>query len=197
MQAGETLEDRFHAITGRLNATHAELVDLTVEVLADPDIWGSWECRSVDRFVAWQGGLQISVARKVVQIARRASDLPVCVAAFREGLLSLDQLAPIAKWVPSWADEQICRQAQMMTVDQIQRTASKYPWDLDIAKPDGTTDGLERPEPVDDGDADHRATETDVAESDDQSCVSGGMINTVSTFPETSTRRPVRSSRTP
>ena len=169
MVVGATFEDRFHAITGRLNATHGELVDLTVEVLADPDIWGSWECRSVDKFVAWQGGLQINVARKVVQIAHRVSDLPLCVAAFRQGLLSLDQLAPIAKWVPWWADEEVCRQAQMMTVDQIQRTVSKYPWDLDIAKPDGTTDGLERPESVDEGDVDRSDADTDVAESDDQS----------------------------
>ena len=55
MAGAGTIEDRFNAIAGRLNATHAELVDLTVEVLEDPNIWGSWECHSVDKFVAWRG----------------------------------------------------------------------------------------------------------------------------------------------
>ena len=156
MAGGETLEDRFHAVTGRLNATHAELVDLTVEVLQDPDIWGSWECHSVEKFVAWQGGLQFAAARNIVQVARRVDDLPLSLEAFRDGLLSLDQMAPIARWIPWWADKEICRQATLMTVEQIVRTASKYQWDVDIPKPDGTTDGLVRPQPVDQ--AEHERT---------------------------------------
>ena len=162
MAAGETLEDRFHAVTGRLNATHAELVDLTVEVLQDPDIWGSWECHSVDKFVAWQGALQITAARHIVQVARRVNDLPLCLEAFRDGLLSLGQMAPIARWVPWWADKEICRQAKLMTVEQIVRTASKYQWDVDIPKPDGTTDGLVRPQPVDQA-GNERSTDKAVA----------------------------------
>ena len=34
-----------------------------------------------------------------------------------------------------------------MTVHQIARTASKYPWDIDIPKPDGSVDNVERPQP--------------------------------------------------
>jgi len=153
MLVAQSLEDRFHAVTGRLNATHAELVDLTVEVLADPNIWGSWDCHTVDAFVAWQCGLQIAAARKVVQVARRVDDLPSCLEAFRGGLLSLDQMAPIARCVPWWADEEMCRQAKLMTVEQISRTASKYPWDVDIPKQDGTTDNLDRPTPIDEPDS--------------------------------------------
>ena len=100
MAAGETIEERFDAVTGRLNALHAQLVDLTVEVLQDPDIWGSWECRTIEKFIAWRGGVHDTVARKIVQIARRVDDLPFCLDAFRSGLLSLDQLSPIARRVP-------------------------------------------------------------------------------------------------
>jgi len=76
----------------------------------------------------------------------------LCVAALREGLLSLDQIAPIARRVPWWADEEFCRRAQMMTVTQIGRLASKYPFITDIAKPDGSDDALNpEPEPEPDG----------------------------------------------
>lgn len=63
----------------------------------------------------------------------------------------MDQLAPVAKKVPWWADVVICRPAQLMTVEQIARTASKYPFVDGTPKPDGTVDGLHRPDEADAG----------------------------------------------
>ena len=56
-------------------------------------------------------------------------------------------MSSIARRVPWYADKEICRQAQLMTVHQIARTASKNPWDIDIPKPDGSVDNVERPQP--------------------------------------------------
>ena len=90
----------------------------------------------------------------------------------------LDQIAPIARKVPWWADLEICRQAQLITVSQIARTASRYPFLTDIPKPDGSVDGLQlaaeprperQPQPEPDGEADNPGAlgrEEDAAESE-------------------------------
>ena len=180
MSSSGVIESELDEIAGRLNAEHARLVDVTVRLLADRTLWADWECRSLESFISWRGGVSQAVASKLVAVARRVEDLPLCIAAFRDGLLSLDQIAPIARKVPWWADLEICRQAQLMTVNQIARTASRYPFLTDIPKPDGSADGLQpaaepepepepRPEPEPDGEAgDHgtRGEEKDRAEAE-------------------------------
>ena len=142
MSLSGVVESELDEIAGRLNAEHARLVDVTVRLLADRTLWADWECRSLEAFISWRAGASHALASKVVSVARRVDDLPLCIAAFREGKLSLDQIGPIARKVPWFADSEICRQAQLMTVDQIARTVSTYPFPTDIAKPDGTVDGL-------------------------------------------------------
>ena len=142
MSSSGVIESELDQIAGRLNAQHARLADLTVQLLADRTLWSDWECRSLEAFISWRAGVSHAVAAKVVAVARRVDDLPLCLAAFREGLLSLDQIAPIARKVPWWADREICRQAQLMTVAQITLTVSKTPFLTDIPKPDGAADQL-------------------------------------------------------
>ncbi len=123
--AVQALEERVAVAVGVLNASHAALVELTVEALAS-DLWVQWGIHSPQQWLAWQAGLTSAHARQVVDVARRVGELPALGRAVRDGALSLDQAAAVAGSCPVGFDDDVVAVAVNATVPQIQRMLRRY-----------------------------------------------------------------------
>ncbi len=150
--------DELDEIAGHLNAQHGRLIELTTWLLAHRDEWAGDGVWRPEQYLAWRCGVAIPTAKKIVALAERADELPDTVAAVRAGELSLDQATPIAKHAPAWADTKVASLARMLTVAQIQRIASRYPFDDEPpadthAETDAATSATDTaPQPADDPD---------------------------------------------
>jgi hypothetical protein len=91
-------------VSGHLNAQHGRLIDLTVWLLAHPAEWQGDGLWTPNQYLAWRCGIGPTLASNVIAVAERAADLPAAIAAVRRGEMSLDQLMPIVRSVPAWAD---------------------------------------------------------------------------------------------
>lgn len=122
------LRESINEIAGVRNVADGRLVDVAVELLADETLFAGPGTETVEKFLAWRCGLTVSSAKKYVDVARRADELPATMVALRAGEISLDQVVPIVQWVPAWADEQFVVQAVKLTPRQIARLARSYPF---------------------------------------------------------------------
>src|ERR1700712_6102854 len=95
----ERLAVDFADICGHLNVLHERMVARTAELL-ESSAWEDSDCRSPEQWLAWQTGLSPERAHQIVLIARRRAELPVTFAAFADGLLSIDQMAVVARRAP-------------------------------------------------------------------------------------------------
>ena len=84
-----------------------------------------------------RAGLSRGQAGAMVLLARRAVELPATVAALREGRISLDQAAVVARHTPAAFDTTVAQFAQHATVTQLQRTVTRYDFTL---QPDSVDD---------------------------------------------------------
>ena len=129
MTALESLQTRLEAdlsvVCGHLNVLHEQLVSITREALET----AAWEGQGVNTpaaWLAWQTGLSPVRAREIVQIAQRQTELPHTFRAFKDGLLSVDQVAVVTKRVPAQNDREACELAQSATVAQLRVATSKH-----------------------------------------------------------------------
>ncbi len=128
MLADRQRDERLSRITGILNTHHAALVDETADLLANEDEWvgpGVW---TIESYLHWRTGVSASTARQLSSIARRINDLPTCIAAFRRGELTLDQMATIARRAPGWIDADIHDLGVSLTVSQLNRVLRDFPF---------------------------------------------------------------------
>jgi hypothetical protein len=128
--------DHVASLAADLHDAHARLVDFVVAVLAD----GSWQAaglRSPEHWLMLRAGLSRGQAGAMVLLARRAQELPATVAALREGRISLDQAAVVARHTPAAFDTTVAEFAQHATVTQLQRTVTRYDFTL---QPDSVDD---------------------------------------------------------
>jgi hypothetical protein len=123
-------------VSGHLNAQHARLVDLAIAMLADDSLWVGEGAHTPELFLAWRTGLAPQRARQIVDIARRADELPDCLDSFRRGELAVDQMAAIAARAPWWTDNEVSDLAKLLTVGQLRRALARYPFP-EIAPPAG------------------------------------------------------------
>ncbi|KRC92495.1 hypothetical protein ASE25_03935 [Terrabacter sp. Root85] len=141
--------DHVASLAADLHDAHARLVDLLVAVLAD----GSWQAaglRSPEHWLMLRAGLSRGQAGAMVLLARRAQELPATVAGLREGWISLDQAAVVARHTPAAFDTTVAEFAQHATVTQLQRTVTRYDFTL---QPDSVDDrGRGLPGEIRDGD---------------------------------------------
>src|SRR5436190_12998745 len=116
---GLAAEDRLSAAMGYLNVATAAVV----AAVADTIVEGSWQgdgVRSVEQWLAWQGGLSGARARRLCEAARALAELPKVSAAFSTGGLSEDQIQVIARHADPANDAQVAELAVMSTVRQLQ-----------------------------------------------------------------------------
>ena len=135
VRSSDGFDGEVNRVTGGLNRLHAELVDLAARAIADPARWKGVGIRSLEHWLCWRAGLSHRTSTQVTTVARRLDDLPTTMEAFRDGRLTLDQAALVARWVPWWADDEGARLAQRCTVRQLSRVLPRYPFD-DLPRPD-------------------------------------------------------------
>jgi Domain of unknown function (DUF222) len=145
------LDDRLAVVCGELNAAHARLAALVAEAL-DGDLWHGEGIRSPEHWAAWKTGLSPARGAQLVAVARRRADLPVTMATFDDGELSVDQVVAIATRTPAWAEAEVCQLARHATVTQIRNVVGRYPFDphhdpSDVDA-DAPTDPTPAPRPV-------------------------------------------------
>lgn len=114
-------------VCGIMHHTHARLVAAVAEAL-ERGWWNQSGIRSPEHWLCWQTGLSPAHAAQVVAVARRRGDLPATMAAFDAGELALDQVVPIVRWAPVWADRQACDLAKRCTVTQLRAALARYPF---------------------------------------------------------------------
>ncbi len=112
-------------LCGHLNVLHAQLVAAVVEAL-DGGLWEQWGVKSPEHWLAWQTGLSPARAKQLVEIARRAGELPVTIAAFADGELAVDQVVVVARHTPAHNDAEACELAKAATVSQLRNALSRY-----------------------------------------------------------------------
>ncbi len=113
------------SVAGVINAGHGALVDVTVAVLAEGDHVGPG-LHSPAHFLAWRIGCSKSTANQLVAVAKRASELPVLLAALRAGEISLDQAEVVARNVPARYDQTATDLARTSTVSQLRSVLPGY-----------------------------------------------------------------------
>ena len=145
----EQIDAGLNEVAGHVNAQHARLVDLTVALLADESAWAGPGVYRAEQYLAWKTGLSLTRAKQIVTIARRATELPVSMDAFRRGELAVDQVYAIALRAPWWSDREVCELARYATVHQLRNALGRYPFP-EIANPMATPEP--QPEPADEPD---------------------------------------------
>jgi hypothetical protein len=120
-------EARAIELAGQANVVAAQLVDLLVEVLREEAWGGSGTLRSPEHWLCWRTGMAAGRAQKLVQIARRADELPACIALFRAGGLSEDAMALIARKAPAQRDGELADLAPLMLHAQLERVLRHLP----------------------------------------------------------------------
>lgn len=119
-------------IAGRLNLLHARLVEVTARVI-DADAWGAHGgIRSPEHWLTLRAGISHGTAAQIVTLARARRRLPTLTGLVDDGRLSLDQAGAIAARVPIAYEDAVCDLAPLMTVTQLRRTLSRYPFDTDV-----------------------------------------------------------------
>jgi hypothetical protein len=116
----DEIEAELAELCGQRNAVDGRIAELLAEVERDGLLAGTG-VRSVEHFATWQLGCSRGRARDLTAIAGRLDDLPQTTGLLREGRLSADQVAVIAKRAPAETDGRYADLAQQMTVTQIQR----------------------------------------------------------------------------
>jgi hypothetical protein len=128
MEEAARIEDDWDVVArlaADLHDAHARLVDHTALVIADAS-WEGQGLRSPEHWLVLRAGLSQGQARAVVLMARRSEELPKTAQALREGRISLDQAAVVARHTPAQYDATVAEFAQFATVPQLQRSVAKY-----------------------------------------------------------------------
>jgi hypothetical protein len=119
------LETRIADVCGVLNAAHAQLVSLVAEAL-DTGAWEVAGIRGPQHWVAWKTGVSPARSKQIVHIAARSTQLPATMSAFTDGELAIDQVAVVAKYVPTHNDAEAAELAKHATVMQLSRSLASY-----------------------------------------------------------------------
>ena len=125
---GDELEAELAVVCGGLNQLSARLVTLAAGAL-ESEAWAGAGIRSPEHWLVLRAGLSPGRARQVVLMARRATALPVVMGQFASGLLSVDQVAVVARHAPSHVEASVAELAVSASVPQLSRVLSRYAFD--------------------------------------------------------------------
>ena len=114
-------------IAGQLAQLHSELVDLMAQVL-ETNAWSGGGIASPEHWLMLRCALSPARAKEIVDVARRRGDFPELEARMAEGAVSLDQLAVVARHVPSTHAATVSSFVEAATVPQLRRVLPKYPF---------------------------------------------------------------------
>lgn len=126
----DTATRRVGVLSGQVARLHAELVETAAQVIAD-EAWMGAGVRSVNHFLELQTGLDRHTVGKIVTVASRAGELPDVLDLVRQGRLTLDQAAVVARHVPAGYGASVAEFAEYATVTQLQRALGRYAFDTE------------------------------------------------------------------
>src|SRR3546814_2810180 len=117
----DEIEAELAELCGQRNVIDGRIAELLAEVDREGLLAGTG-LRSLEHFATWQLGCSRGRAQDLTSIAARLDDLPLVTGLLREGRLSLDQVAPIARKAPSdpEVDQHYADLVPALTVTQIQ-----------------------------------------------------------------------------
>ncbi|MGA4508350.1 HNH endonuclease [Propionibacteriaceae bacterium G1746] len=115
-------------LAGQLAQVQAELVALTAEIL-ETHGWAGDGVRSPEHWLQVYTGLSLTQARELVRVAERGEGLAPVTEMMAEGRLTLDQAALVAAHVPDDSVAEVAKLAEAVTVTQLRRVTSRYPFD--------------------------------------------------------------------
>lgn len=125
----ESFGRQFDEAAGHLNAQMGRLLDLTIWLVnADSRDWQGEGLWTPQQYLSWRCGISPSLASNLVAAAKRSTELPLTLDALRAGEVSFDQVMPIVRTVPGWADGQVISLARRLTVSQIRRLVRSTDW---------------------------------------------------------------------
>ena len=119
------LQSSLAEVCGHLNVLHESMVTIVVEALTTR-AWEGEGIASPAVWLAWQTGLSPERARQVITMARRKAQLPETFHRFQQGLLSVDQVAVIARRVPAHNDLEAAQLAESAGVAQLRIAFSRH-----------------------------------------------------------------------
>ncbi len=130
------LHARAREVCARLNRDHAELVEITAELI-ESELWAGVGIRSPEHWLIVRAGLSPGRARDIVLLARRRTELPETTEALMAGRVSVDQAAVVARHVPATHSRAAQELAENASVTQLRRVLPRYSF----------TDGEPQPDP--------------------------------------------------
>lgn len=109
-------------IAGQINSLFGRVSQIAADV-EDENLLAGTSIHSVALFLEWQLGLSRTRARQLAKIGHRRDELPTVTALLDRGLLSADQVAPIAARLPGIpdADKHFAELAPNLSVQQIRK----------------------------------------------------------------------------
>jgi hypothetical protein len=121
----DDIEARIAEASGTLAVAHAQLVELTVEVI-ERDLWRGGGFRSVSHWLTLKAGLSHHRAHQIVELATRSCELPATVGALAVGEITFDQAHTVAQHAPAHVDVAAADLAKVTTVAQLRSSLSRY-----------------------------------------------------------------------
>ena len=121
----DELHVRAREVCARLNRDHAELVEITAELI-ESELWAGVGIRSPEHWLIVRAGLSPGRARDIVLLARRRTELPETTEALMAGRVSVDQAAMVARHVPATHSRAAQELAENASVTQLRRVLPRY-----------------------------------------------------------------------
>jgi len=122
----DEIESELAELCGQRNAIDGRIAELLAEVDRE-GLLGGTGLKSLEHFATWQLGVSRGRARQLTAVAGRLDDLPRVTGLLREGRLSTDQVAVIARKAPAGSDDHYADLAPSMTVSQLNRALRAAP----------------------------------------------------------------------
>ncbi len=114
-------------------------MELTAAALA-ADLWCQSGVHTPVQWLVWQAGVSPAHAGQIVKVASRVGELPALERAVRDGELSLDQAAVVARHCPVGFDDDVVAVASNATVPQLHRILGRYQFAEPGPKPERDAD---------------------------------------------------------
>lgn len=132
---GPDLALRAGVLSGRIARLHAELVDLTAELLAElEDHVTPGGYRSPEHWLAVHTGFPTALCRHLVRLAERREELPVTMERLAAGAITAEQAGAIAQHVPAWAEERASIIASGTSATQFARFVTRHRFEREPAE---------------------------------------------------------------
>jgi len=125
-------------LCGIINAAFGRMVEVVADAM-QADACGGPGIHSPRHWLTWQTAMTDAMAGSVVHLATRRNELSATVTAMVEGRLSLALAGLIGRYVPNDCEADALDLAEVLTVNQLRRSVTRYRFDLTKPAPTGPT----------------------------------------------------------